>query len=90
MENNKIQQIPSNFSDLTNLRHLNLNKNKLKKIPNAFIGLKKLKYLLLQYNELSWLNIYALNNMKQIHKINLMNNPILTSMDVIKVSFFII
>lgn len=85
LENNKLSALPHEFTNMKSLLHLNLNKNNFKRIPNVLIELKKLRYLLLQNNELFTLNIYTLNNMKHVHKINLMHNPITTSLDVIKV-----
>lgn len=53
VSNNNITQLPDNFGNLVNLRHLNLYSNKLDNLPESFGRLERLRYLDLSGNPLN-------------------------------------
>ena len=71
--NNQIDELPSNISGLSKLRHLNLGMNKLNQLPSRFNELKSLEILDLTYNNLSETSVgehfWDLSPMTKVRKV---------------------
>lgn len=87
MENNKVHNLPDNFSDLQHLVHLNFSKNCFEEIPNDISSLLGLKFCSFKGNKITELNVDILSKLFYVYKIDLQNNPISNKEELLVSSF---
>ena len=71
------------FSNLKNLKNLDLSENALEDLnPQSFFGLRNLKGLNLSENKLSKFDVRILDNLPRIKEINLFDNSIVNKEEI--------
>jgi Leucine-rich repeat (LRR) protein len=76
LSNNRLDNLPSEISDMTNLREICLSFNKFKSIPTCLQNCEKLETLLLNGNQIQIIDVEGLSRLKRLAILDLSNNDI--------------